>query len=312
MNHQENTLAPIVVFAYNRPRLFQDMLTSLSRNVLIEQSDVYIYVDGPKDFEDTPRVQAVLDIANSFVGSKSKKIIISGNHKGLAKSVTSGVTEVVEEYGRVIVLEDDLIVSRYFLSYMNEMLRLYEADQRIMQISGFGVYLPSLKSNIGEYHLCRRAQSWGWATWEDRWNTVDWHIAEIRELFGKKQERCKFEELGSDVLASLDEYRQGKRDVWLIAYIYAMYRNQQYCICPRRSLVKNNGFGPDASNCRNYNRYHVDYNDEILYPIRPSEIIYNKSVERIFLRYWTMRYRIYGKSMTIWLSLCDLFKSKVL
>ena len=108
-----------------------------------------------------------------------------------------------------------------------------------------------------------------------------------------------FSNLGSDLITSLQEYVRGDRDVWLIAYIYNMYRKKGFCICPIHSLVKNEGFGENASNCKNYNRYRVDFNNDTFYDVNISEIPYNATIERKSLRFWSIRYRIYGKVMTI-------------
>ena len=299
MNSKEPTLAPIVIFAYHRAELFQNLLCSLQQNELAEHSELFIYIDGATDSNDEIKVSKVRGVANTVSGFKSVDMRISQTHKGLAKSVVSGITEILQNYDRIIVLEDDLVVSRFFLKYMNAMLQKHEQDKSIMQISGFGGAIPNSNKYNGEYYLCGRAQSWGWATWSDRWTTIDWNVSDYETFMQNEKVVLGFSNLGSDLITSLQEYVRGDRDVWLIAYIYNMYRKKGFCICPIHSLVKNEGFGENASNCKNYNRYRVDFNNDTFYDVNISEIPYNATIERKSLRFWSIRYRIYGKVMTI-------------
>jgi len=298
-----NSCAPIVVFAYNRARLLRNLLQSLRENRFAEQSELYIYVDGAKDADDHQRVSEVIAVAQSTEGFLKTTVRVSSKHNGLAMSIRNGVSEVLQKFGVAIVLEDDLYVSRQFIAVINTLLKTFESDKRIMQVSGFG---PKLSCQIGEsqeYYLCGRSQSWGWATWVDRWNTIDWNITDYQSFLRDRHLTKNFSALGSDLMQSLQKYSDGEMDVWLIAYIYNMYRKKMYAVCPRHSLVRNDGFGADASNCRNYNRYAIDFNENVEYNV-PTDIQYDKKIEQNALRFWSVRYRIYGKIMTIVDKLC--------
>ncbi len=298
-----NSYAPIVVFAYNRARLLRNLLQSLRENRFAEQSELYIYIDGAKDADDQKKVSEVIAVAQSTDVFLKTTVRVALKHNGLAMSIRDGVSEVLKTFGVAIVLEDDLYVSRQFIAVMNTMLQTFEKDGRIMQVSGFGSKLSYRIGETQEYYLCGRAQSWGWATWIDRWNTIDWNIVDYQDFLKNKTLKKNFAALGSDLMRSLQKYKNGEMDVWLIAYIYNMYRKKMYAVCPRHSLVRNDGFGADASNCRNYNRYAIDFNENVEYNV-PTDIQYDKKIEQNALRFWSVRYRIYGKIMTIVDKLC--------
>lgn len=295
----ENDLAPVVVFAYKRANLLRSTLDSLRENDLAEKTDVFIYIDAPIDVAEAERVNEVKAVAESFNGCRRKRIICSPLHKGLAASVNDGTTEILDEFGKAIIVEDDLHLSKGFLRYMNSMLQFYESDERIMQISGFGVKINKPKDYKSEYYLNKRAQSWGWATWKNRWNTIDWNISDYDDFRFNKTQLKDLRKLGSDLVGALDGYMKKEKDVWLIAYIYNMYRKNMYSICPISSFVKNLGFGADASNCRNYNRYSVEFADSIQYYEEPISLEYNTQIAKQTQKYWSLRCRMFGKLMTI-------------
>ena len=132
-------LAPVVVFAFNRSDLLKNTLDSLKTNPLANETNLYIFIDGPRNDADTDKINQVKQIAIDFTGFKEKIIFTSTFNQGLAKSIISGVTKIINKYGKVIVVEDDLYVSKSFLTYMNALLTTYENDERIFQVSGFGV-----------------------------------------------------------------------------------------------------------------------------------------------------------------------------
>ena len=165
-------LAPIVLFVYNRPQHTLKTLEALMQNELAEKSELFIYCDGPKPNakkEDLDKIDAVHTIILKKQWCKKVHIIKAEVNKGLANSIVAGVTEIVNRYGKIIVLEDDIVTSKGFLRYMNEALNLYENEPKIMHI---GSYLPYTNSHkkLPETFLSRFMSCWGWATWKDRWD----------------------------------------------------------------------------------------------------------------------------------------------
>jgi hypothetical protein len=292
-------LAPVILFGYNRPDLFKVTIDSLKANGLANYTDLYIFIDGPRNDADVPKVQEVRRLAEEAEGFSSKIVSVSDTNHGLAKSIIAGTTEIINKYGRVIVLEDDLFLSPGFLTFMNTMLDAYEADDRVFQISGFGTKVKVPNGYTCDYYLNTRAQSWSWATWKDRWNSVDWEARDYEEFAGDKAQRRIFRKSGSDLLDAIEGYKYRRSDIWFICFTYNMFRQGKYSINPIRSLVRNDGFRADAVHTRNYNRYKIDFNDSIQdYPV-PQTIEWNAEINKSAVKYWQVRYRMYGKIMTV-------------
>lgn len=292
--------APVVVFGFNRPDVFGKTIRALKNNSLATDTNLYIFIDGPRNEEDAPKVDDVVKIAHAVTGFKSVTVNASPLNKGLANSIISGVTEIIKQYGRVIVVEDDLIVATSFLTYMNQFLDKYEHDYRIFQVSGFGVKIKPPKDYNYDIYMHIRAQSWTWGTWKGRWETVDWKVSDFIELSRNKKKQRAFNEGGSDLFDMLKGYMNGINNSWYIRFNYSMFKQKKYAIVPVKSLVLNEGFGAEATHCNTYNRYKVDFQGEeksfFTSPdtIEPDARLYQQAV-----KYWSIRYRIYGKIMTL-------------
>ena len=200
-------LAPIVIFAFNRPEALQKLLDSLRMNSFYEESDKYIFIDGPRCEEDKAKVDEVVTIARKVASN----ISISPVNRGLGNSIIAGVSTIIAEYGKAIVLEDDLICAPNFLSYMNQALDFYENDNKIISICGYGLKIKRPRGYVGDVYLLGRSSSWGWATWKDRWEQIDWDIQDWNEFSSNKQMRRAFNKNGSDMYSMLKGYMEGKK-----------------------------------------------------------------------------------------------------
>jgi GT2 family glycosyltransferase len=162
-------LAPIVLFVYNRPWHTRKTIEALKRNVLTKESNLFIFSDGPQDDDngDKLKVAAVRDYIDNIDGFNKVEIIKRNENFGLAKSITNGVTDIVNKFGRIIVLEDDLVTSPYFLTYMNEALELYKNNEKVISIHG---YTYPTKKELPETFFIKGADCWGWATWKRGWD----------------------------------------------------------------------------------------------------------------------------------------------
>ena len=301
MDTKDIELAPLVVFAYNRADVLFDALESLKKNKLAEQTNLFIFLDGPKSESDVDKVQKVLEVANDCDGFKTIQIIRSEKNKGLAKSVISGVSKIFEKYDSVIVVEDDLYVAPCFLEYMNLMLNTYKKDNRIFQVSGFGTKIDSSINYDEDIYMNHRAQCWSWGTWKDRWISIDWEVKDYNNLLKDKKKQRAFNKGGSDLFGMLKDYMEHRNNSWFIRFAYSMFQQKKFTICPIKSLVRNDGFGNNATHCKNtYNRYNIDFNNNQDYKFRIPKIIeWNKHLCMNAIRFWSIRYRIYGKIMLL-------------
>lgn len=300
--------APIIIFAFNRLGSLKQTVDSLLRNSEARDSDLYVFVDGArKDREgEAVKVSAVQEYVKMITGFKSVTWKFADVNKGLATSVITGATEVINKHGKIIVVEDDLYVSQSFLRYMNEMLDKYEVDGRVMQVSGYGSKLTRPCDYTWDVYLSERAHSWSWGTWKDRWETVDWEVKDFAQLKACRKMQKAFCRRGSDLYGMLKGYMEGRNNSWYIRFNYSMYRQRRYAVCPIRSLVRNDGFTAEATHCNAYNRYKIDFEvwheGSFSVPSRmePDERLMQRSV-----RYWSLRYRIYGKLRTYLMKLMN-------
>lgn len=291
-------LAPLVVFAFNRPDLLKVTLDALARNMLADKTDLYIFVDGARNERDVPKIDQVKEVAGQTTGFRNITVSCSEQNKGLARSIITGTTSVIDQYGKVIVVEDDLYTSPSFLVFMNEMLQTFEKDERVFQVSGYSTKGRIPKGYDNPCYLSIRAHSWSWGTWKDRWETVDWEVKDFEQLKASRTLQKAFNKGGSDLYGMLKGYMEGKNNSWYIRFNYEMHKQGRYSVCPLRSLVRNDGFVPESTHCHTYNRYKIDFDDQprSSFVVRlPLDV--NKRLNRSVLKYWSIPYRAYGKAM---------------
>ena len=253
--------APIVVFVYNRADHAKRLLDSLSMCDGSVESEVFIFSDGPKESEDESinesnrkRVNEVRSlIHDSMWNEKFKSITVTEaeKNKGLANSIISGVTDIINRYGKVIVLEDDLVLAEGFLDYMNQALNAYQDDEEIFAISGWTYPCKGLKSYDKDGWLYYRACSWGWGTWKDRWANVifDPIGANFEGKLANKEWCDKFCRGGNDLPNMLRMQLEGKRDSWAIRWNAAASDLDMMTLYPRESFVINEGRDGSGVHC---------------------------------------------------------------
>ncbi|MCI9843879.1 glycosyltransferase family 2 protein [Flavobacterium pectinovorum] len=213
--------SPIVLFTYNRPWHTQQVLNSLAQNQEAKDSILYVYCDGAKinaADEDLLKIEEVRDLV--IVENRFKEVIIKiqPKNKGLANSIIEGVTEVVNNHGKVIVLEDDLIVSPYFLAYMNDSLDRYKNNLKVGQIGACNFFGCGKK--FPDYFFVPLPDCWGWATWKDRWQDFNPNVDElVKQLEKDVAKKHIFNVYGSyNFMNMLNSQKQGKVDSWAIRW----------------------------------------------------------------------------------------------
>ncbi|MDB5116857.1 MAG: glycosyltransferase [Mucilaginibacter sp.] len=232
-------LAPIALFVYNRPEHTRRTLTYLQKNVLADESRLFIFSDGAKTAADKDKVEEVRALVKDITGFKSVKLIARKENMGLANSIISGVSQLVNEFGKVIVFEDDLLSSPYTLQYFNESLVKYEHEDAVMHI---GAYMFGLDDKtLPETFFYRIATSWGWATWARAWKNFE---PDIDQLIGQfdKQKIHQFSIEGSmNFWKQMQEFKTGKNNSWAIRWYASIFLNGGLSLNPSRSLVHNIG-----------------------------------------------------------------------
>ena len=248
-------LAPIALFVYNRPEHTRRTITYLQKNSLADESRLFIFSDAAKTEEDKTKVEQVRQLAKEVTGFKSVKVIERKKNLGLANSVIGGVTQLVNEYGKVIVFEDDLLSSPYALQYFNESLTRYTDEEKVMHI---GAYMYKLADkNLRQTFFFRVATSWGWATWARAWRDFEPDVDVLLKQFDKKKIE-KFSIEGTmNFWKQLEGFKAGKNDSWAIRWYASIFLKGGLTLNPSTSLVNNIGNDGSGIHSNKENMYHV-------------------------------------------------------
>lgn len=252
-----NIYAPIAVFAFNRPDNLRRTLTALAANRLASESDLTIFCDGPRNEQEKYKTNAVRDVAYAASGFASVSVVHRKKNLGLKKSLISGITSIIKKYGKIIVIEDDIVTSQFFLQYMNEALSCYADNHKVASISGFCV--AHEVKNPPETFFIRGGDCWGWGTWYDRWKLFNHDGAKLLAQIKESNLTQKFDLDGScpstEILqAAVD----GKVDSWFMLWTASIFLLDMYTLYPSRSLVKNIGFSSGThSNGANYSQQQL-------------------------------------------------------
>lgn len=241
-------LAPIALFVYNRPEHTRLTIDALLRNSLASQSELFVFSDAAKSSLHEPAVAEVREFIHRISGFKTVTIVERNENWGLAKSIIDGVTGLCNEYERVIVLEDDLVVSPHFLDFMNVSLLKYEAEERVMQIAGY-MFPANLVMRTDALFL-PFISSWGWATWKRAWVHFDASAANYALLKNDAQMIHRFNLNGNyNYFRMLASQQNGKTESWAIRWYLSVFFQDGLVLYPKRTLVENTGFDGSGENC---------------------------------------------------------------
>jgi GT2 family glycosyltransferase len=236
-------LAPILLFVYNRPWHIQQTINTLMKNEYALESDLIIYSDAQKGEQDRKRVEATRQYIKTIRGFKSITVIEREKNMGLANNIIDGVTSVVNKYGKVIVLEDDLESSPYMLKYFNEALNYYENEEKVMHI---GAYMYPIDTNgLPETFFFRLASSWGWATWKRAWQYFNPDIEMLYKQFDTDKIHAFSMDHTENFWKIFQEFRTGKNNSWAIRWYASMFLQGGLALHPTISMTNN--IGQDGS-----------------------------------------------------------------
>lgn len=234
-----SNLAPVIVFVYNRAEHVEKMITQLAACDFAQDTNLYIYSDGAKKESDVAGVNAVRQFCENIKGFKSTHVVKREKNYGLAQNIISGVSEIILKHGKIIVMEDDLIVHKDFLLYMNTCLEKFKDNKKIWHISGWNY--PVSFDSLPDILPIKLMNCWGWATWADRWCFFEKNPEKLVKSFDKKMIKA-FDMDNSGYFWSqvLGNY-SGKLNTWAIFWYAAIFLNNGLCINPKISLVTNIG-----------------------------------------------------------------------
>jgi hypothetical protein len=267
--------APIVFFTYNRPEHTRLTLESLTANEGASESELFIFCDGSESEEDVKAVKEVRSLTKSRKWCGKVNITERDKNMGLAGSIIEGVTEIVNRYGRAIVLEDDLVLSPQFLNFMNDALEVYKNVPKVMHISG---YMFPVKGKLPETFFYRATSCWGWATWKRAWVKFEPNSYKLLTKIKSEKLRWRFDIEGlMNYYNMLKRQAKGEIDSWAIRWYASVFLNGGLCLHPGKSLVNNIGHDGTGVHCGSTGAFDVKVSKERIsnytHEIRESEQI---------------------------------------
>jgi hypothetical protein len=272
-------------------------LEALSRNVLAQDSILYIYADGAKadaDKETISKIKETREIIKQKEWCGEVHIIEAGKNKGLAASIIEGVTTIVDKYGKVVVLEDDIVTSPGFLKYMNDGLNLYQNEEKVMHVSG---YIPNTtgEEKLPETFFLRFMSCWGWATWKRAWDKIILDTGYLYKTISGLPDYKAFNLEGAkDIFSQIEDNLDGRLNTWAVKWYATIFLEKGLCLYPRFSLVNNIGFDGSGQHCGTvsdslYETCQADFVD-----VKPIKIVENKHAKTYLKRFY-----IFGRDSSI-------------
>ena len=294
-------LAPIVLFVYNRPEHTRKTLVALQKNELAAESILYVYSDGAKEKASQNEMKSIVE-TRKVIKEQSwcGEVILyeAPCNNGLARSILTGVSDTINKHGKVIVLEDDILVKPTFLRYMNTSLNYFEDNKKVFHINGFN-FESNLTFLIKKYYFLRFMNCWGWATWKDRWTLLnDNYNDHHTKLINNQKLNYDFNYDGIlDFDTQLRDNLNGKIRTWAILWFSTIYFHNGLCLTPKHSLTENigldgSGTHGDISNGHKPSNNYAHSSFEKYFEKMPIN-------EQIFSRLYLKLYFLLGKNFRI-------------
>jgi hypothetical protein len=288
-----NKLAPIVLFVYNRPEHTKQTVEALQKNELAIESELFIYSDAAKNISVKAKTDEVRKYIKSINGFNKVTVIKREKNWGLAASIIDGVTKIVNEYGKVIVLEDDLVASPYFLKFMNDALEFYKNEDKVWHVSGWSY--PIEPNGLDDVFLSRLMNCWGWATWANRWKYFEKDVGKTIKNFDNGN--IKRFNLGgaTNFWSQVIGNKNNKIDTWAVFWYATIFQEDGLCLNPTQTFLENIGHDGSGVHCGencsyssslsvNNNIMFVDKIEENKLAIERIQLFYKSQKKSLFIR----------------------------
>ena len=283
--------APIIIFVYNRADHFIQVYNALSACNEAKDSDLFIFSDGAKNESGKEKVDEVRAAVAAIKDSGDfKSVTVTENpvNKGLAASVIAGVTEVINKYGKAIVVEDDCKISPFFLSFINNALDFYESNKRIGSIAGYTPMIDFPDDYKKDVFAAYRSCSWTWATWKDRWDGVDWELKEMKDFYNSPKLIRRLNSNGSDRFMRLYRQTKGNGSSWSVRFGAHLVKNNLLTVYPRFSYNSNIGCDESGvhSKSEDNEKMRVDLSKAIENPVL-TDVDIDSRIQRIMKKHYS-------------------------
>lgn len=288
-------LAPILLFAYNRPRHLQHTVEALAHNPLAQESELFVFSDGARTEDDHEDVELVRSYIHTIEGFKTVHRIERDRNYGLAANIIDGVTDIVNRYGRVIALEDDLVTAPGFLQFMNDALDTYADEPRVGHIQAYDF---TQNPRLPETFLIKFTGSWGWATWQRAWQHFNPDGQYLLNELHRRHLTRRFDFNGKyGFTRMLRRQVEGKNNSWAIRWNASLFLQDILSLNVGRSLVQNEGFDGSGTHCGADHLYEARLYKERLRVEKISPVTENLEARKIFERYYARTNSLWAKGM---------------
>jgi len=288
-------LSPILLFVYNRPAHTRRCIESLLKNTLATESELFIYADGAKDTTQQEAINEVRNYIRSISGFRHITLIERNENWGLARNIIDGVTTQVNRYGKVIVLEDDLIVAPYFLTFMNEALETYKDEPKVGHIQACDF---TKDPKLPETFLIRWTGSWGWGTWDRSWKHFNPDGKALLQELEAQKLTYTFDFNGKyGFTRMLRRQIEGKNNSWAIRWNASLFLKDILSLNVGRSLVQNEGFDGSGTNCGGGGLYASNLHLAPLPVHKITPITENMEARQAFIRYYARTNSFWAKAI---------------
>ena len=249
---------PIIIFSYNRPRHLNNLIDSLIQNEVSKLSKIFFFCDGPKNEKDKKKISQIKNLL------KKKKLKIyfkkfRNKNIGLANNIINGVSQVLKMYQSCIVLEDDLVINKNCIKFMNFMLNKFNNNKKIGSISAHSYIDDFYYKKKFDFYVSKRHSSWCWGTWSRVWNKIDWNDTSISEHFNNRSSIKKFSQGGKDLNLLLWGSHHNLINSWAIRFNFFCFKNSLKSIQPRYSMIKNDGRDFSGTHEKFYFKFNKKY-----------------------------------------------------
>ncbi|MDR0465862.1 MAG: sugar transferase [Deltaproteobacteria bacterium] len=273
--------APIAVFAFNRPEHLRRVLVALAANDLAAQSDVTVFCDGPRHADEKAVTDAVRTAARAATGFRSLEVMEREKNLGCADSVIRGLEYMFSRHERLVVMEDDILCSPHALRFLNAGLEKYADEPVVFNVSAWSPpprLMAVPPAHPFDAYFVPRFNCWGWASWRDRWQLVDWSVADYAVFAENARLRQAFNQGGDDLTPMLDAQLANKINSWAIRMDYARFRHGRLGLNPVVSYATNIGMGTGTHTTDHTARYDNDIAAAIANPRLPKHIFVDRAI----------------------------------
>ena len=285
-------LAPIALFVYNRIDHVQKTLDSLSQNLLADKSNLYIFSDNAKSFNDINSVNKVRNFCSNLKNFKSITIVNRDKNFGLTKNIVDGITQVLKIHKNIIVMEDDLLTDKFFLKYMNDALTLFQSQESVISIHG---YIYPLEKKFTTPLFLKGADCWGWATWKRGWDLYNDNSKQLYNELKKNNYEKEFNFNNSyNYFGMLKKTLRDKNSSWAIKWYASAFLENKFTLYPPHSLVHNIGNDGSGTNSSN-NKIYDNELKNIPIKLENIPIIEDKNLRNEFENYFNSKNSFFKK-----------------